>query len=176
MKITKFADIPQYTRGANYAVNVPWSHLERALEAYNEGCTNLYLDPDFQRGHVWSLDKKIAYVTYILRGGQGSREIKFNHPNWSNSVKGDMVLVDGKQRLEAVRGFLRDEFPIYGSLFSEFTDELRIMRCDFVFKVNDLKTREEVLQWYLDLNSGGVVHTEEELNRVREMLEKEKGN
>jgi hypothetical protein len=42
--------------------------------------------------------------------------------------------------------------------------------------VNDLKTREEVLQWYLDLNSGGVVHTEEELNRVREMLEKEKGN
>ncbi len=44
---------------------------------------------------------------------------------------------------------------------------------DFVFCVNDLQTRAEVLQWYLDLNEGGVVHTSEELNRVRAMLAKE---
>jgi hypothetical protein len=39
--------------------------------------------------------------------------------------------------------------------------------------VNELKTRREVLQWYLDLNAGGVVHTTKEIERVRELLAKE---
>ena len=34
-----------------------------------------------------------------------------------------------------------------------------------------VKTREEVLSWYLDLNSGGTVHTEEELTKVRGLIE-----
>jgi len=37
-----------------------------------------------------------------------------------------------------------------------------------------LEKAGEVLQWYLDFNSGGVVHTEEELKKVRELLESEK--
>ena len=40
----------------------------------------------------------------------------------------------------------------------------------FRWHVNDLSTYSEVLQWYLDLNSGGTVHTEEELNRVQQLL------
>ncbi len=40
------------------------------------------------------------------------------------------------------------------------------------FQVNDLLTREEVLQWYIDLNTGGTDHTDEEINRVKEMLKK----
>jgi hypothetical protein len=40
--------------------------------------------------------------------------------------------------------------------------------------VNDLKTKAEVLQWYLDINSGGVVHTETELEKVKRLLTKEK--
>lgn len=41
--------------------------------------------------------------------------------------------------------------------------------------MNDLDTQAEVLQWYLDINSGGVVHTEAELDKVRWLLEVEKG-
>lgn len=41
------------------------------------------------------------------------------------------------------------------------------------WSVNELRTRAEVLRWYLQLNSGGVVHTEEELARVRALLEAE---
>jgi hypothetical protein len=38
-----------------------------------------------------------------------------------------------------------------------------IVDMDFVFAVNDLPTRAAVLQWYLDLNTGGVVHTSHEI-------------
>jgi hypothetical protein len=30
-----------------------------------------------------------------------------------------------------------------------------------------------VLKWYLEFNSGGTVHTEAELNKVRKMIEEE---
>jgi hypothetical protein len=47
------------------------------------------------------------------------------------------------------------------------------MTNNIIWHVNDLKTREEVLIWYLEMNSGGTPHTKEELDRVKRMLEKE---
>lgn len=40
-----------------------------------------------------------------------------------------------------------------------------------VISVNDLKTRAEVMQWYVDMNSGGTVHSAEEIDRVRSLIE-----
>lgn len=41
----------------------------------------------------------------------------------------------------------------------------------FDFIINDLQTEEEVLNWYLEMNSGGTVHTKEELDKVKHLLE-----
>jgi hypothetical protein len=85
------------------------------------------------------------------------------------------VLVDGKQRLTAVRGFLANTVAIFnGIYFRDFTDVLRASGASFKFHVNDLPTRAEVLRWYLEMNSGGTPHTTSELLRVRELLEGEK--
>lgn len=170
MKITQFRDIPQFISSGKYVVTVSWNYLENWLEEIPE----LNLNPDFQRGHVWTRDKQVKYVEFILRGGQSSKDIYWNHPNWMSDISGELLLVDGKQRLEAVRAFMRDEIKAFKSKFSEYTDRIRTSEHFFIFHINDLKTRAEVLQWYLDLNSGGVVHTEDELNRVRELLAKEK--
>lgn len=179
-KITKFSDIPQFTRDGNYAVDVSLDYLEDHLSHFSKTMDDdperFQLDPDFQRGHVWTRDKQIAYVTYLLRGGTSSRSIYFNCPGWMNSFRGPMVLVDGKQRIEACRAFLRDELPVFGSVFSEFEDPRCLTRVNLRFHVNDLKTRAEVLQWYLDLNSGGVVHTTEELEKVKALLAAEKSS
>ena len=170
MQITKYKDIPKFTDWGNYYVNQSWVYLEQWLE----GIPEADLDPDFQRGHVWTEDKQIAYVEFILRGGKSSRDLFFNHPGWTTDFHGSMQLVDGKQRMEAVRKFLRNELKAFGSYKDDFTDKLQVIGTDFIIHVNNLQTREEVLQWYLDLNSGGVVHTDDELNKVRKMLEAER--
>lgn len=168
----KFADIPQFTRAASYRVNVGWDYLRDWL-AHNEPDQDL--DPDFQRGHVWNTEKRRRYVEYILRGGQSSRDIYFNHPNWMGSYEGTLELVDGKQRMTAVLLFLENKLAIFGgNKIKDFTDKMRISGPDFVVHVNSLKTRAEVLQWYLDLNDGGVVHTKSELDKVRALLAAEK--
>lgn len=170
-----FKDIPQFTRDGNYRVNVSWNYLEEALAGYQDrkGTACLDLEPDFQRGHVWKESNQRAFVEHVLRGGMGSKEIRFNCTGWMKDFRGPFVIVDGKQRLEAARKFLRNELKVFGHYFKEFTGSIRMVKTDFIFNINDLETRKEVLQWYLDINTGGVVHTPEEIQKVRDLLAKE---
>ena len=178
----KVDDIPMFFRPPNYCITSSWKFIEHQLTEWDDrtgipGNLGLNLNPDFQRAHVWTQDKQIAYVEFCLRDGQSSRELLFNHPNWQGSYIGEMVLVDGKQRLEAVRKFIRNELPIFGgNRLNDFDDPKRLLRssgANFIIRVNNLKTRKQVLEWYLQLNSGGVVHTSEELDKVRNLLAKE---
>jgi hypothetical protein len=177
--IMRFRDIPQLTRSANYQVHVFWDYLETTLEHYNEFGT-LELDPPFQRAHVWDEEKQRRYVEYVLKGGKSSRDIYFNCADWMKGYKAPIYLVDGKQRLEAVRKFLRNELGIFllpysaplGHFYSDFEDKIPF-EANFIFHVNDLATYREVLQFYYDLNAGGVAHTEEELDKVRKMIAEE---
>jgi len=178
----KFKDIPQFTRFANYSVHIGWDYIEESLSRYKTEY-GLDMDPDFQRAHVWSEFKQRRYIEFVLKGGKSSQDIHLNCIGWgSSSMPHSMVLVDGKQRIEAVRKFLRNELAILGKKTSEgysgyyykdFTDKLRFTTANFYFHINDLDTRKEVLQWYIDLNAGGVAHTKEEIDKVKELLRKE---
>ena len=164
----KFQDIPQMTQ-ARYRVDVMWSYLFSHLNHYNESY-GIDLDPDFQRAHVWAEAQQIAYVEYQLRGGISGKDIFFNCPGFQGGRDnpGPMVLVDGKQRLNAVTRFLQNEIPAFGSLLKDYEDKLYSLP-SFSVWVNNLNSRQAVLQWYLDLNSG-VAHTQEELDKVKELM------
>lgn len=171
----RFTDIPQYNRKANCRIDVSWHFLEQTIAGYAEDArlwkTTFEMDPDFQRGHVWRNIKQVRYVEYVLRGGVGARDIFFNCTGGrsDSSECGRFVLVDGKQRLEAVRAFLRGDFRVFGHHFGEFSGRLP-MNASFSVNLTSLATDADVLQWYLDMNDGGVARPKEELDRVREML------
>jgi len=136
----------------------------------------LQLNPDFQRGHVWTQAQQIAYIEYVLRGGQSGLVLYFNKPDWQarrTTEYNDFVIVDGLQRLTAILRFVQDEIPAYGHLYSQFEGPLRLFH-DVRINVNCLQTRAEVLQWYLEMNAGGTPHTAEEIERVRALLAAEK--
>ena len=40
--------------------------------------------------------------------------------------------------------------------------------------INELLTRKAVIRWYLEINAGGTPHIREEIDRVRDLLKKEK--
>lgn len=168
-------DIPQFPR-SHYEIDVSWDSLEHQLAHWMErsgSIASLNLDPDYQREHVWTREQQINYIEYALRGGEVGRNITFNCPGWMSNWKGPFELVDGKQRLEAVRSFLRDEFRAFGYLCSEF-DSLRSLNFSFRFRVCTIPDRAGILQLYLNINAGGTPHTEEELTRVRALLEEAK--
>jgi uncharacterized protein with ParB-like and HNH nuclease domain len=164
----KYSDINQFPT-AHYQINVRWSYLEKWLESFSEDCT-LNLNPVYQREHVWNEQQKIAYVEYILRGGEVSKTLYWNNAGCKKLWDAPMELVDGKQRLEAVRSWLRGDILAFGLHKNEFEG---VLMADFVMKVCNLKTSKDVLELYLAINSGGTPHSQEELNRVRSILKKE---
>lgn len=170
----RFQDIPQFTKYSEYRINQSWQYLEDFIESLRLDY-DLHLDPDFQRAHVWDEKKQIKYIEFICRGGKSGKDIYFNCASFKSGI-GDnaMVLVDGKQRLQAVMKFLKNELPIFGGHYlKDFKDKLRIGHHEFVIHINDLQTRKEVLQWYIDINDGGVVHTSEEIEKVRDLIKQE---
>ncbi|MGK3981241.1 DUF262 domain-containing protein [Sorangium sp. So ce118] len=167
----RFRDIPQFPR-AGYSVHVGWDYLEEHIANATSDAGPFVMCPDYQRGHVWTEVQQVAFVEYALMGGETSMVITTNCPGWQRGYEGPYELVDGLQRVTAALRFMRDEIPAFGARFSEYTDRLRMM-VRFEWRVLNLPTRAEVLRLYLLMNSGGVVHSPEEIARVRALLEKE---
>jgi len=172
--MARFQDIPTFTRSAGYMVHVGLDYLARHYTRYVVEY-GMDVSPDFQRGYVWRPEQKTRFMEYMIRGGTSGLDIYINCPTQGRMgpeyPEGWCVLVDGKQRLDAALGFLNNEFPIFGdNYFRDFTDSPRMTQSNFRWHVNDLHTRAECLQWYLDLNSGGTVHTEDELSKVRDLI------
>ncbi len=164
-----FQEVRTMPRG-KYRVDIDWKYLGKWLSGEVTDL-NLDLDPDFQRGHVWTEDQQSGYIEYILKGGTSGKELYFNHPNWMGNWEGEFVIVDGKQRMEAVLKFMRNELKAFGLYYNEFDGPLDAMACTFHVNIASVKTREEVLQWYLDFNAGGTPHSQEEISKVRGMIQ-----
>ena len=171
-KILNLKDIPQFIGDGNYSIDVSFADIPKNIERYIEDY-DLILNPDFQRGHVWTPDQEREYVEFVLRGGRTSRDFYFNHPGWMGNFKGEFVCVDGKQRIKAIQRFLNDEIAVFGQRYSDYGEKTRVLSHDMIVHVNNLQTRAEVLQWYIEMNTGGTPHSEQEIDRVRSLLEDE---
>lgn len=180
-KLTRFEDIPQFTRNGSYQVDIDIKRFPNWIKK-EQTEANLQLDPDFQRGHVWTEEQQTAWLEFFMRGGKTGNILYFNCPSWHLPVEDgaydEYVCVDGLQRITAIQRFINNEIKIFGSYFKEFKDPISLNRIPIKININDLKTKKEVLQWYIDMNSGGTPHTDEEINRVKKILnsisEKEK--
>lgn len=174
-KIMRCQKIPQLIPTGTYKVNSQLNYLKDSINRYIEEY-GLDLNPDFQRAHVWTMEQRVTFVEFILQGGK-TNPIYFNHTGWMKSMEGEMVIVDGKQRLTSILMFLNNEFPVFKNLDSEgigyYEREFNLVPYDIEIVINDLPTRKQVLQWYLQMNKGNVAHTDEELSKVEELLNKE---
>lgn len=175
----RFSAIPRFIRPGSYTVDVSLADLEFWLASQRRDCV-LDLDPDFQRGHVWTDAQQSAYVEFLLRGGESNVTLYFNHPHYQRTAAAHcdlpdaLVLVDGKQRLNACVRFAQDLLPAFGHRLCDYGDagdrRSAMRNARLRMNVNALQTRAEMLQWYLDLNAGGVPHAPHEIARVRALL------
>jgi len=171
MANVKFSNIKVIPR-TSYKIDVDWNFLCRCLADYAKNY-KLELNPDFQRGHIWTEDQQSRYVEFILRDGLTGRNIYFNCPGWNYGDIGTLQCVDGLQRLTAAIRFINNEIKAFGYYKQEYFEEKIPRRASFAFWVNDLENRNDILQWYLDLNRGATPHTKEELTRVEKLKNKE---
>lgn len=163
--------LPKITSTSGGYIDIDFDDIEHVIQRYHERY-QLDLYPDFQRGRVWREDQKIKFVEFLLKGGETNNTIYFNHPGWKRSYKGQMVLVDGLQRLTSVFEFLNNKILVFNKYYRS---DINLSGCYcFKFNINDLRTKIEVLNWYLEMNENSTPHTKDELDIVKSIIEREK--
>jgi hypothetical protein len=138
--------------------------------------TGWIVDPLFQRGSVWSLEQKQAWIESLLMGIGLPAIIVNRFPlNEEHPVYGfKEIVIDGQQRLRATAGFLRDEFKVRGEYFSQQDD---VFRRVFVYSTGlccvvycNYKTDRECAELYLKLLRAGTAHTELEIAKAENYI------
>jgi hypothetical protein len=165
---------------AKYEADFDWRGITRALDGWAKDYGGMELNPDFQRGHVWTAEQQQHYIENVLRGVVSSSGfvLQFNCPNWdSDKVVADLPkgfqCIDGLQRLTAVQEFLEGNVKPFGLSPSDLDISSFSMRgSTFRFRVavHTFSRREDLLSHYLALNTGGTPHSKEEIERVKALL------
>ena len=136
--------------------------------------------PDYQRAAVWTDDQCAKFIGFLAEGGEAPSVYVQRWPLSQN--KPDEIL-DGLQRITAVRRFLANEVPM------ELTDGTRVYLRDLDAESQRLlqrnagptirlqyvlyETRADVLDMYIRLNRGGTPHTDDEISRVKALRAQE---
>lgn len=166
-----------------YSIDVEFRDIEYTLSRYNDRYEGgLHINPDFQRGHVWSEAQQISYIENMIRGAVGDtgRTItltcsEFQHDRNKDCDIIGFYVIDGLQRLTAIRKFMNNEFKIFkhidGGVNKKYFNgtAYRISGMALRFNVFSMQSKKEVLDYYISMNSGGTIHSEEEIERVKAM-------
>lgn len=136
----------------------------------------LVLDPSFQRGAVWTLAQKRAWIESILAdlplpaifinrfGTVGGGHEKYGFKD---------IVIDGQQRIRALVAFMAGEFKVHGE---KFTDQDEVFRRRFRMTVvtpviyTTFDNEVDCAKLYLTLLTAGTAHTEAELDKARAFI------
>lgn len=174
----KFSDLLAPIQDGDYQVDVSLEFLTEYFNSLSEAY-NVQLNPDFQRGHVWTKRQQQQYIKNFLRNTRTNRLVYFNCIDFSHYEPSELVdldpkdflCVDGLQRLTALLAFRNNELDIDGYFYRDFEDTPRIMVGRIHVNINTLRSKKELLEWYLLLNETGVPHSQAELARIKDMIQ-----
>lgn len=186
----KLQSIIQPIETSKHTEEIQWSSIERWIKSQDED-GGFNDNPDYQRDHVWTKEQQISFIEGVIRGiiPQSLLSIRINNPlfeqkvlnEWSKGAEWKTIcelpfevqVIDGKQRLNAIRQFLSGNIKIFNeqicaddlksSPYSPFSKRIQLNIMNFTKK-------DDLLKFYLALNSGGTVHSQADLDKVKNML------
>lgn len=137
------------------------------------------LDVAFQRNLVWTLEQKQSLILSILQQmpiGIFYINESFDNPNI------DIVLYDGKQRFDAIKGFLYGEFPITINNQDYYWYDLKdddiatILSTSISINTTNFDSEVDLINYYLLINQSGRSHTKGDIQIALDELERLKTN
>lgn len=138
------------------------------------------LNPDYQRGNVWTLDQKISLIDSIFKNidiGKFTVIKRLCGPNPNKPIT-DLLyeVLDGKQRLTAIYEFYIGKFQYKGKYFYELhpMDRYHLIEYNISYAESEQLTNEQKYRYFLKLNATGVPMDKEHIEKVKQMWLKEK--
>ena len=137
-----------------------------------------FIIPEYQRDLVWSDKQKVNLIKSIMTGVPIGTFVFARQAYDKQTLKklptGIYYLLDGQQRLNAIKGFLDNEFAMDGYFFNDlpYLDKRTFIDFhNFGSMIINEPTLEQELDFYLTLNFGGTAHTKEDLEKIMKCKE-----
>lgn len=140
----------------------------------------LNVSPEYQRVRKeWTDDQQSKFMGFLAEGGDAPC---FWIQRWEDCNISD-ELVDGLQRFTAIQRFVNNEIPMELTSGERYflkelsPEDQRLLIGNagpmLLLKYVQFRTKAEVLRFYLRFNRGGTVHSDEEIQRVEALYQKE---
>ena len=134
------------------------------------------MEPDYQRGLVWTAEDKAKLIESIFQQVDIGKFVFRKLPYAPNAPTYEIV--DGKQRLSTLVEFVYDQFPYTGRYWSQLSQADRGFIEDYqasIAQLDETYTRQQILDLFVRLNTGGRPMDPTHLERVAEMASEEAG-
>lgn len=151
-------------------------HISSLLMTYYESHGGIDLEPDYQRGNVWSEKQKVSLIDSIFRNIDIGKFTIIKLPFTEDGPGYEML--DGKQRLIALTEFYESRYPYKGKYYHEmhWRDRIHFREYPISYAESVPLTKEQKYRYFLKLNTSGVPVDPDHLTNVMLMLEREQKN
>jgi hypothetical protein len=105
----------EVSKMSNLKVAVVTSDIHKFLDLYADG--EYDFNPCYQRGLVWSLEQKQAFILALF-SGKTYLKPTFLFNGWFSGIKAYEV-IDGKQRLNTIIEFVKGQFAVNGYYYKD---------------------------------------------------------
>lgn len=133
------------------------------------------MDPYYQRGYVWEQEDKELLIDSIFSNIRIG-ELVFAKRDYETCQSSGCLyeILDGKQRLDALRGYYENRYPYHGYYFNDLGARDRHVFLERTIPVADLirPDEETILRCFLMLNRAGKRMDAAHLSSVEAMLQK----
>ena len=130
----------------------------------------LDLDPEYQRGFVWSNEDKVRLIDSIFRNIDIGK-FALVRKDWNEKYLYEVL--DGKQRIRAILDFYENKFPYKGKYFNDLCARDQNHFEDYMISMAEIDETDQktILKYFLMLNTGGVQMDKEHLEKVQKQYD-----
>lgn len=137
------------------AIKLKWLSMNEMLNT----------SPSYQRELVWDLKRKQEYILFRLQGGEDILTF-----NMSNNLHEPFEVVDGQQRLNAIIEFYEGKFSINYNGQKLYINDILWPNIPIMYRRTNFTNRGKLIQYYIDLNTGGVIHSANDIDVAKSEL------
>lgn len=130
------------------------------------------MTPEYQRDYVWELSDKQLLIDSIFNNIDIGKFV-FIKMEWNNHpLHCAYEILDGKQRIEAICSFYEGRFSYKNLLYKDLSKHEKNHFENYSISSAEISrtTEKQKLEYFLKLNRTGKVMSNEQLNKVENML------
>ena len=128
------------------------------------------MNPVYQREYVWTEEDKVKLIDSVFQNIDIGKFV-FVHNSYQDEYLYEIL--DGKQRIRALLDYYENRFPYKGKFFNDLSVRDQNWFTEKTIAVAEVEraSKQELLRYFVMLNTSGKTMSEEHINRVKKMME-----